>query len=114
MTISDGSLTAKNKPSIAKPKAKNYSKPVNPKFSDLALKQQNVKTGEMPPLPTILPAPPPPSKNISKITPTPNEVTLKKTEAAVSKPEEKQQAALPQAVASTNSVNVVFAPGGSQ
>ena len=86
---------------------------IKPKISDLALKQQNVKTGEMPPPPTILPAPPP-SKNVSKLTPTPNEVTLKQTAPVVSKPQEIQQAALPQAVASKNSVNVVFTPGGSE
>ena len=106
--------TTKNKPATKiKPKTKNNSKPITPKISDLALKQQNVKTGEMPPPPTILPAPPP-SKNVSKLTPTPNEVTLKQTAPVVSKPQEKQQAALPQAVASKNSVNVVFTPGGSQ
>ena len=67
----------------------------------------------MPPPPTILPAPPP-SKNVSKLTPTPNEVTLKQTAPVGSKSQEIQQAALPQAVASKNSVNVVFTPGGSQ
>ena len=67
----------------------------------------------MPPRPTILPAPPP-SKNVSKLTPTPNEVTLKQTAPVGSKPQDIQQAALPQAVASKNSVNVVFTPGGSQ
>ena len=109
----------KNKPSTAKkatkinPKTKNYSKPTTPKNSNLALKKQTVRTGEMPPLPTILPVPPP-SKIVSKLTPTTNEVTLKQTAAVVSKPQEKQQAALPQAVASKSSVNVVFTPGGSQ
>ena len=111
--------TTKNKPSTAKtatkikPETKNNLKPITPKNSDLALKQQNVKTGEMPTPPTILPAPPP-SKNVSKLTPTPNEVTLKQTAPVVSKPREIQQAALPQAVASKNSVNVVFTPGGSE
>ena len=111
--------TTKNKPSTTKtatkikPKTKNNPKPITPKISDLALKQQNVKTGDMPPPPTILPAPPS-SKNVSKLTPTPNEVTLKQTAPVVSKPQEIQQAALPQAVASKNSVNVVFTPGGSQ
>jgi len=96
-----------------KPETKNNPKPITPKISDLALKQQNVKTGDMPPPPTILPAPPP-SKNVSKLTPTPNEVTLKQTAPVGSKSQEIQQAALPQAVASKNSVNVVFTPGGSQ
>jgi len=95
------------------PETKNNPKPITPKISDLALKQQNVKTGDMPPPPTILPAPPP-SKNVSKLTPTPNEVTLKQTAPVGSKSQEIQQAALPQAVASKNSVNVVFTPGGSQ
>ena len=111
--------TTKNKPSTSKtatkikPETKNNPKPITPKISDFALKQQNVKTGDMPPPPAILPAPPP-SKNVSKLTPTPNEVTLKQTAPVVSKPQEIQQAALPQAVASKNSVNVVFTPGGSQ
>ena len=106
--------TAKHKPATKiKPKTKNNSKPITPKISDLAPKKKNVKTGEMPPPSTILPAPPA-SKNVSKLTPTPNEVTLKQTAPVVSKPQEKQQAALPQAVASKNSVNVVFTPGGSQ
>ena len=111
--------TTKNKPSTAKtatkikPETKNNPKPITPKISDFALKQKNVKTGEMPTPPTILPAPPP-SKNVSKLTPTPNEVTLKQTAPVVSKPQEIQQAALPQAVASKNSVNVVFTPGGSE
>ena len=111
--------TTKNKPSTAKtatkikPETKNNPKPITPKISDFALKQQNVKTGKMPPPPAILPAPPP-SKNVLKLTPTPNEVTLKQTAPVVSKPQEIQQAALPQAVASKNSVNVVFTPGGSQ
>jgi len=113
--------TTKNKPSTAKmatkikpkPKTKNKLKPIIPKNSDLALKQQNVKTGEMPPPPTITPAPPP-SEIVSKLTPTPNEITIKKTAPVVSKPQEKQQAALPQVVASQKSVNVVFTPGGSE
>ena len=105
--------TTKNKPSTAKMATKNNPKPITPKISDFALKQQNMKTGKMPPPPTILPAPPP-SKNVSKLTPTPNEVTLKQTAPVVSKPQEIQQAALPQAVASKNSVNVVFTPGGSE
>jgi len=111
--------TTKNKPSTAKtatkikPETKNNPKPITPKISDFALKQQNVKTGKMPPPPAILPAPPP-SKNVLKLTPTPNEVTLKQTAPVVSKPREIQQAALPQAVAIKNSVNVVFTPGGSQ
>jgi len=111
--------TTKNKPSTVKtatkikPETKNNPKPITPKISDFALKQQNVKTGKMPPPPAILPAPPP-SKNVLKLTPTPNEVTLKQTAPVVSKPREIQQAALPQAVAIKNSVNVVFTPGGSQ
>ena len=102
-----------SKQTTSKQTTKNNPKPVTPKISDFALKQQNVKAGEMPPPPTILPAPPP-SKNVSKLTPTPNEGTLKQTAPVVSKPQEIQQAALPQAVASKNSVNVVFTPGGSQ
>ena len=39
---------------------------------------------------------------------------MKQKAPVVSEPQEKQQAALPQAVASKNSVNVVFTPGGSQ
>ncbi len=103
----------KRKAPSSKQTTKNNPKPVTPKISDFALKQQNVKAGEMPPLPTILPAPPP-SKNVSKLTPTPNEGTLKQAAPVVSKPQEIQQAALPQAVASKNPVNVVFTPGGSQ
>ena len=44
--------TAKNKPATAKtatkikPETKNNPKPITPKISDFALKQQNVKTGE--------------------------------------------------------------------
>ena len=117
--VSSSKQPKKNKPPTAKltakikPTTKNNSKPITPKTSDLTLKQQNVKTGEMPPLPAILPAPPP-SKNVSKLTPTPNEVKLKQTAPAVSKPQVKQQAALPQAVSGKKSVNVVFTPGGSE
>ena len=106
-------IPSSKKTTKIKPETKNNPKPITPKISDFALKQKNVKTGEMPTPPTILPAPPP-SKNVSKLTPTPNEVTLKQTAPVVSKPQEIQQAALPQAVASKNSVNVVFTPGGSQ
>jgi outer membrane protein OmpA-like peptidoglycan-associated protein len=112
--ISKRKLAAiKRKMPSSKQTTKNNPKPSTPKISDFALKQQNVKAGEMPPPPTILPAPPP-SKNVSNLTPTPNEVTLKQTAPVVSKPQEIQQAALPQAVASKNLVNVVFTPGGSQ
>jgi outer membrane protein OmpA-like peptidoglycan-associated protein len=112
--ISKRKLAAiKRKAPSSKQTTKNNPKPVTPKISDFALKQQNVKAGEMPRPPTILPAPPP-SKNVSKLTPTPNEGTLKQAAPVVSKPQEIQQAALPQAVASKNSVNVVFTPGGSE
>ena len=111
--------TAKNKPRIAKttpknnPKSENNSKIIPSKKSDLAAKQQIVKTGEMPSPPTILPVPPPPTK-VAKLSPVPNNETLKQPESAKSKLQEKQQAALPQTVASTSSANVVFSPGGSQ
>ena len=80
-----------NKPSLIPniTKTKNNSKPITPKISDLALKQQNVTTNEMPPPPTILPVPPP-SNNVSKLTPTPNEVPLTQPAPSVSQPQEKQ------------------------